>query len=157
MRELSTTQYLDKILPILSVVKDDKTQLAKILAFLEQEIIPEIEQEEDATIPEKYTSLVHCIAQDLETGMTCHFNLDTLETEALPESISEYEDITGFDIEIQHTEWDNAITIEPMESSQAFKTTERFAQQLDNNKVKAGYSTFSNNANHLHISTELAP
>jgi len=37
-------RLLDQILPILSAVRDDKEKLQRILAFLESEILPEIQE-----------------------------------------------------------------------------------------------------------------
>ena len=51
---MSPDSLRDKILPILSAIKNDKEKLSRILTFLESEILPEIENDDEIEIPEKY-------------------------------------------------------------------------------------------------------
>ncbi len=130
--------YLDKILPILSSVKDDEEKLAKILSFLEAEILPEIEEEDDTIeIPEKFEAVVDDIAQGLEASMVCHLNLMTLEVEELPKNYLDeilIEDEEGF--EIKHTEWEHVLSFEPLDSSEGFRMMVNFARQIDNDQIR---------------------
>lgn len=133
----------DKIRQILSLVGNDEEKLSRILSFLESEILPEIEEkEEEIIIPEKYEKVVKDIAGTLQLGslrMTCYLNVDTLETEDLPEGY-EYGDWFGEKDENgdpvpEHTKWNNYITFEPLDSRESFRIMADFAEQLDNTKV----------------------
>lgn len=88
----------DKIRQSLSLVGDDKEKLSRILSFPGSEILPGTEEKEDEIIiPEKYEKVVKDIAGTLQLGsprMTCYLNVDTLETEDLPEGY-EYGDWFG--------------------------------------------------------------
>lgn len=138
---------LDQILPILSAVREDKEKLERILAFLESEILPEIEDDSDAIkIPEKYEALVRRIGQSLQVGMHCFLNLDTLEFEEIPEHLLEemwaYLDDEDEDkekdetMELKHINWEHVLRLEPLQSSESFRIMEKFAGQLDNAKVQ---------------------
>jgi hypothetical protein len=79
---MSPRALLDKILSILSAVRNDKEKLARILTFLESEILPVIEGSNNKIeIPSKYEALVHTIADNISAGLICHLNMDTLEVE----------------------------------------------------------------------------
>ena len=138
---MKTDKLLNAILPILHSVKEDEKALQKILDFLEDEIIISVENE--VRLPEKYNRAVKEIADNLNAGMVCFLNPDTLETDEPPqEFISEpfnYEMETGMTLEDfnpKYTEWDKYITIEPMPSNESFEIMENFANQLENSKVK---------------------
>ncbi len=129
---------LDRILPILSLVRDDKEKLEKILHFLETEILPEVEEENSRiTIPEAYERIVRDIAERISCGLVCYLNMDTLEMEDYPEHTDpdEWEDMTGEKFEPQYEKWENVLTFEPLPSSAGFRIMENFAEQLDNVKV----------------------
>ncbi|MCC6287458.1 MAG: hypothetical protein IT249_06200 [Chitinophagaceae bacterium] len=130
---------LNQILPILSAVRDDKEKLERILAFLESEILPEVESKDDVIkIPEKYEALVSGIAQHISFGQICHLNMDTLELEDYPASIDieEWEDMTGEEFAPKYLQWQNVLSFEPMDSSESFRIMEGFAGQLNNNKMQ---------------------
>ncbi len=134
---------MDDILAVLQKVKKDQHQLGKIYAFLKSEILPETEEkEEEIIVPKKYEKVVKDIAGMLQFGslrMTCYLNLDTLETEHLPEGY-EYGDWLGETDENgdpvpQHTKWENYLTFEPLDSRESFQIMADFAEQLGNRKV----------------------
>ncbi len=132
---------LDQILPILSAVRNDKEKLARILAFLESEILPEIEEEDnEIKIPGKYEALVHTIADSISAGFTCHLNMDSLEVEDYPANVNpeEWEASTGeiFVAGSKHLEWQNLLSFEPLDSRDSFRIMENFVEQLDNDKVQ---------------------
>lgn len=133
----------DKIRQSLSLVGDDEEKLSRILSFPGSEILPGTEEKEDEIIiPEKYEKVVKDIAGRLQLGsprMTYYLNVDTLDTENLPESY-EYCDWLGETDENgdpvpEHTKWDNYITFEPPDSRESFRIMADFAKQLDNTKV----------------------
>ena len=110
---------LDKNLSILSAVREDKEKLERILEFLESQILPEIEEDNDKIeIPKKYEALVHTIADRVSAGQVCQLNMDTLEIEDYPANIDadEWEAATGEKFEPKYPEWKNVLSFEPMES-----------------------------------------
>ena len=133
---------LDQILPILSAVRNDKEKLTRILTFLESEILPQIEEEEDneIKIPDKYEALVHTIADNIFAGLICHLNMDTLELENYPANVDpeEWEASTGeiFVAGSKHLERQNLLSFEPLDSPDSFRIMENFVEQLDNDKVQ---------------------
>lgn len=136
---MSSYSSLDKILAILSGVKNEEEKLKRILSFLESEILPEIEhQKNEIKIPKKYEALVHMIAEAISTGSICHLSLDTLEVEDYDSKIDpeDWEAVTGEKFEFKYLHWKNVLTFEPFESSDAFRLMEDFAAQVENIKVQ---------------------
>lgn len=150
---MSPHPLVDKILPILSAVRDDKEKLQRILHFLETEILPELEEEDDSiAIPPKFEALVRDIAQNISCGLICHLNMDTLETEEYPQNSEmdfwiDDEDEEGDEEDDEDEEdgeedmpkylqWKKVLSFEPLESSESFRIMENFARQLDNAKAQ---------------------
>jgi len=129
---------LSRILGILSLIKEDSVMLSKVCAFLEAEIVPELEKEDTIVIPEKYEALVNGIAQSLQIGFICYLNMDSLEVEEIhQDSLDAYRG--GMDeeeVSYKHLTWENKLEFEPLHSSEAFRIMEDFASQLDNLKVR---------------------
>lgn len=137
---MSTKNYLDQILSILSTIKDDKEKLEKVLTFLETEIYSPLENEDNNTIqiPNKFGPLINNIAQFLEMGHICYLNPDTLELEDIPKDLNNYDEELFAEWDLQHNNWENVLTIEPLESFESFKIMEGFVFQLQDSKEK-GY------------------
>lgn len=135
---MSPDSLRDKILPILSAIKNDKEKLSRILTFLESEILPEIENDDEIEIPEKYETVVHSIADRISAGQICHLNMDTLEVEDFPANMDEeeWEAVTGEKPEFEHLQWKNILTFEPLQSSESFRIMENFVRQIDNDKIQ---------------------
>lgn len=136
---MSPHYYLDKILPILSAVRDDTAQLAKILSFLETEILPRIEDDAPIKIPEKFEAKVRAIAQGISAGFVCYLNLETLELEEIPEAdrwrlVDDPEVDEAFPV--KHREWAQVQQFAPLPSRESFQIMEDFAAQLSNTKVQ---------------------
>ena len=117
---MNTNQLQGEILAIIKTVFEDKKALQKIHAFLLSEIYEEPEPEE---IPKKYKEVISKTADSLLAGLICYFNPDTLEVEDIPKELAydpeEFEMMTGETFEsagLKHENWQNCITIEPMES-----------------------------------------
>lgn len=83
---MNAQQLLNEILPILHSVKEDKEKLQKILDFLLEEIYKEPEEQE-IEISEKYRELVHSVAENIDCGLVCFINPETLEVEDIPKSM----------------------------------------------------------------------
>lgn len=73
----------------------------------------------------------------------CYINPDTLEVEWIPASMLEDplafdfdDDDPENDMELKSTKWERRITIEPMESHEAFKIMERFIDNVDDDKIQ---------------------
>ena len=101
---ISPQSLLDKILQLLSAVRNDNEKLSRILTFLESEILPEKENDDDIKIPKKYEAVVHSIADNISAGLVCCLNMDTLEVEDYPANIEgeEWEVTTGEKFEFKH-------------------------------------------------------
>jgi len=147
---MKADKILDEVLQIIRTVKDDEKALQKILDFLEEEII--LSFEGDVKLPEKYNRVVKEIADNINAGLVCFLNPDTLDTDELPqEFVTEpfnYEMETGMtmdDFNPKYTEWEKCITIEPMPANDSFGIMEKFANQLDNSKLKTHLLTVLNN------------
>jgi hypothetical protein len=81
--------------------------------------------------------VVSTIADSLLAGLICYFNPDTLEIEDIPKELAydaeEFELMTGEPFEsagLKHENWQNCITIEPMESHDSFKIMECFIDEV---------------------------
>ncbi len=138
---MNPQQLLNEILPILHSVKEDKIKLERILRFLEDEIYEEASASE---IPKKYRKRVSEIAGSIDAGLYCFVNADTLEIEDVPEHMltddpEEFEMITGESLEetdFKHTNWENFITVEPLQSGESFRIMEGFADQVGDSKLQ---------------------
>jgi len=147
---MKADKILDEVLQIIRSVKEDEKALQKILDFLEEEII--LSYEGDVKLPEKYSRVVKEIADNINAGLVCFLNPDTLETDELPqEFVTEpfnYEMETGMtmeDFNPKYTEWDKCITIQPLPANDSFEIMEKFTAQLDNSKLKTHLLTVLNN------------
>lgn len=131
---MNKNQLQNEILAIIRTVFDDKKALEKIHAFLIAEIYEEPEPEK---IPTKYKKVVSEIADGLSAGLICFFNPDTFEVEDIPKELAydpeEFEMMTGETFEsagLKHENWENCVTIEPMESHDLFKIMEYFVDEV---------------------------
>jgi hypothetical protein len=142
---MNAQQLLNEILPILHSVKEDKEKLQKILDFLLEEIYAETEEEE-IEIPEKYKELVHNVAENIDCGLVCFINPETLELEEIPKGMldgfsdfslnPELDDEDDDEQKFLHEEWESCIIIEPRESSESFKIMERFVDKVNDKNLK---------------------
>jgi hypothetical protein len=147
---MNAQQLLNEILSILHSVKEDKEKLQKILDFLLEEIFEEPEENEPE-IPEKFRKLVHDVAENIDCGLVCFINPETLEVEEIPKEMVdglsyfsinpefEEEDEDDEDEDEQkflHEDWKNCITVEPRESSESFKIMERFVDEVNDKSLK---------------------
>jgi hypothetical protein len=128
-------ELLNQILGILSIVKENHEKLQKILLFLEDEIYKEPEEPE---VPEKYIKVIPGIADSIDGGFVCFLNSVTHETEDIPEMMlndpEEFEMLTGESLEtsgLKYMKWGNYIQFDPLESHEAFKIMEQFADKLN--------------------------
>jgi len=133
-------ELLDEILLIIRSVKDDKDKLEQILFYLNNEVLEEPEQVE---LPEKYKKIVPEIAENIDCGLICYLNMDTLEIEDVPENLindpDEYELITGesFDsLELKHLDWENFIKFKPLEPYESFEIMKYFTENMEDTKLQ---------------------
>ena len=131
---MNRSQLQGEILAIIKRVFEDKEELQKIHTFLMDEIYQEPEQEQ---IPDKFKQVVAKIADCLLAGLICFFNPDTFEVEDIPKELAydpeEFEMMTGETFEsagLKHENWQNCLTIEPMESHDSFKIMEYFVDEV---------------------------
>ena len=83
------------------------------------------------------TKIIKEIAENIDCGMVCFINTDTLETENAPQTFiedpEEFEMITGMtaeDMKLKYLDWENYITVIPLESYEAFKIMEYFVDTV---------------------------
>jgi hypothetical protein len=144
---METIKPLDEILQILYSVKEDKVKLEKILQFLKDEIIEDVEDVEDSFdegLDEEIEELVPRIAEIIDSGLICFLNRDTLEIEEVSKTFvedpEEFEALTGETAEslnLKYIGWDNYLTIEPLESHESFQIMEEFAENVEDKKLKS--------------------
>jgi len=142
---MNPQQLLNEILPILHSVKEDKEKLQKILDFLLEEIYTEPEEEE-IEIPEKYKKLVHDVAENIDCGLVCFINPETLEVEEIPKGMvdgfsdfslnSELDDEEDDEQKFLHEDWESCISVEPRESNESFKIMEKFVDEANDKNLK---------------------
>jgi hypothetical protein len=146
---MNAQQLLNEILPILHSVKEDKEKLQKILDFLLEDIYEEPDETEPE-IPEKYRQLVHTVAENIDCGLVCFINPETLEVEEIPKGMvdgfsdfsinrefgDEDEDEDEDEQKFLHEDWETYITVEPRESSESFRIMERFVDEVNDKNLK---------------------
>jgi hypothetical protein len=139
---MKTQEILDEILRILSTIKEDQGKLQEILSFLENEFC-ELDETPDMELPEKYQGAIKEIAESIDSGLVCFLNLDTAETEEFPQEMledpEEFEAMTGqsFDgLNFKHTNWENCVSFEPLESFESFEIMREFTDLLEDKWLK---------------------
>lgn len=134
---MNRNELLDSVLGMLRLIHDDEEKLQLVHDFMLDEII-----EEDFTeveIPEKYKSLVHCIAENIDCGMICFVNPQTLECIQIPKDANEY---YGFDdnpfqeARDQIDKWEKFIQFEPLSSREGYQIMSAFADRLPEGRFK---------------------
>ena len=153
---MNAQQLLNEILPILHSVKEDKEKLQKILDFLFEEIYEEPEENEPE-IPEKYRELIHTVAENIDCGLVCFINPETLEVEEIPKGMldgfSDFsinrkfgdEDEDEDEQKFLHEDWETYITVEPRESGDSFKIMEKFVDEVNDKNLKSKLINALNN------------
>lgn len=133
---MNSQQLLDEILGLLRTVKDDKAELQKILDFLQNEILIE-EEDDEIEIPAKFQPFLKTIADNIDAGLVCYLNPDTLEIEDIPQEFADdYEEmeittgVSADELNLKHSEWENCIEFRPLESRESFKIMENFSTQV---------------------------
>ena len=138
---------LDQILGIIRSVMDDEEKLARILAFLENEIYEE-EEFEEIEVPEKFKPYVAEIAGNIDAGLVCFFNPETLEIDSYPRDLlyevdlfeDEPEEVKKrlqelYDWEeVKVLDWDKYFEFSPPDSNEGFRIMEAFAERLKENE-----------------------
>jgi len=151
---MNAQQLLNEILPILHSVKEDKEKLQQILDFLLEEIYTEPEEEE-IKVPEKYRELVHKVAENIDCGLVCFINPETLEVEEIPKGMldgfsdfslnSELDDEDDDEQKFLHKDWAACISVEPRESHESFKIMEKFVDEVNDKNLKSKLINALNN------------
>jgi hypothetical protein len=143
---MNAQHLLNEILPILHSVKEDKEKLQKILDFLLGEIYEEPDETEPE-IPEKYRELVHTVAENIDCGLVCFINPETLEVEEIPKGMVDGFSDFSINPEIEdeddedeqkflHEDWETYITVEPRESHESFEIMEKFVEEVNDKTLK---------------------
>ncbi len=85
-------------------------------------------------VPKK---IIKEIAENIDCGMVCFINTDTLETENASQTFiedpEEFEMMTGMtaeDMKLKYLDWENYITVNPLESYESFKIMENFVDTV---------------------------
>lgn len=137
---MNNDQILNQILSILHSVKEDKTRLEKILAFLVDEIYEE--PGDETFIPEKYQTLIRHVADSIDAGLICFINPETFEVEEAPQGLidpEEFEMTTGekWDDSFKHKDWSKCITVEPPESGDSFNIMAQFTNEVADKRLQS--------------------
>ncbi|MDY9918670.1 MAG: UPF0158 family protein [Proteiniphilum sp.] len=177
---MSTEQLLNECLVILRSIKDDKKSLEKLLGFMEEEFVEhnkiDLSKMPDykLQVPLKYRNLISEVAGNMSAGLISFVNTETLEVEGVPKEIysdlpleeddEEYEeemtDTDTYSDEIfSFRKWKDFITIESLESSEAYRIMEYFVDNLPKGHAKNilnntinGKKPFANFNNFIHQS-----
>ena len=149
---MKADKLLEEILLILREVNQDEKELQKILDFLQENVIISDEEECEVQLPKKFNKIVKEIASSIDAGMVCYLNPDTLEIDEFPRELLSnsylYEMNTGISIDelnLKYTKWEKYITIEPLETNESFRIMEKYAEQLDNSRLKTQLINALNN------------
>ena len=172
---MSTEQLLNECLAILQSIKDDRQSLEKLLGFMEEEFVEnnEINLSEipdyKLQVPLKYRNLISEVAGNMSTGLISFVNTETLEVDGMPKEIypdllfdeedeEEKDDVYSDEI-FSLPKWKDYITIEPLESSEAYRIMEYFVDNLPKGNAKNmlnnainGKKPFANFNNFIHQS-----
>lgn len=145
------SELLDQILGIIENFKDDELKLQQILDYLETEVVDEdYNYNPMDELPEKYRSVVNEIAQQMDMGLICYLNPETIELSTIPLEI--YYDVDKCrDAEemkqkldevyswqsVEFLDWDKPIEFRPFPSNESFRIMEKFAHSLpDDEKIR---------------------
>ena len=141
---MKTDKLLQEIMQIIHEVKDDEKELQRILDFLHEDMNNPLEEEPEEQLPEKYNGVVKEVAGSIDAGFVCFLNTDTLEIDEFPRELLSnsylYTMNTGVSLDelnLKYTQWENYITIEPLEGNESFRIMEKYAEQLDNARLRA--------------------
>jgi len=141
---MKTDKLLQEIMHIIHEVKDDEKELQRILDFLHEDMNNPLEDEQEEQLPEKYNAVVKDVAGSIDAGFVCFLNTDTLEIDEFPRELLSnsylYTMNTGVSLDelnLKYTQWENYITIEPLEGNESFRIMEKYAEQLDNARLRA--------------------
>jgi len=141
---MKAPKLLEEILQIIHEVKDDEKELQRILDFLHEDMNNPLEDEPAEQLPEKYNGVVKEVASSIDAGFVCFLNTDTLEIDEFPRELLSnsylYTMNTGVSLDelnLKYTQWENYITIEPLEANESFRIMEKFAEQVDNSRLRA--------------------
>ena len=141
---MKADKLLQEILQIIHEVKDDEKELQRILDFLHEDMNNPLEDEPEEQLPEKYDAVVKDVAGSIDAGFVCFLNTDTLEIDEFPRELLSnsylYTMNTGVSLDklnLKYTQWENYITIEPLEGNESFRIMEKYAEQLDNARLRA--------------------
>lgn len=81
--------------------------------------------------------LISKVTESIDCGLICFINTETFEMEDVPgqliEDPEEYEALTGTTeemMDLKHRQWEQVISIEPMDSGESFRIMEDFAQSI---------------------------
>lgn len=179
---MSTEQLLNDCLAILQSIKDDKQSLEKLFAFMEEEFVENDEislsdmPDYKLQVPLKYRTMISKVAENMSAGLVSFVNTETLEVKDMPKEI--YSDLLFEEEDDEENEeseksvknaytdeiftlpkWKDYITIEPLESSEAYHIMEDFVDNLPGGKEKNilsnainGKKPFANFNNLIHQS-----
>jgi len=138
---MNVNQILDEILAMLYKVKESKDDLQKIHDFMSENIFIE-EEEDDLVIPEQYKKAVAEIADNIQCGFICQVNKKTVEIISIRrENSYEFGDYDEEEEEEEETaenniNWEDIVTISPLESHESFRIMENFVLSLNECRLK---------------------
>lgn len=124
---------------MLRQVKESKEDLQKIHDFMSENIFVE-EEEEDLLIPEKQKKAVAEIADNIQCGFICQVNKKTIEIVSIRRENSyefgDYNKEEEEETDEDNLNWEDTITISPLESHESFRIMENFVLSLNESWLK---------------------
>lgn len=162
---MSAQQTFDQVLAILYKIKEDDEKLTRLFEFMVEEFLEADDENQEERnhlelIPEKYRDIVKEIADNMSANLISYFNPDTQEIEFIPKDVlyggfDEFED----SFPLTNEEWDNCITIEPLDSRESYEIMESFVNHLKDKKEASklsqalnGRKPFANFNHQIHNS-----
>ncbi len=139
---METENLYNDILGMLSIIKDDKNKLTKVLTCIENEVLDQDMNPKEVRLPEKYKEILDQVAEEMDAGFVTFFNPDTLELEVMtnPDLYSrevygeQHEDRLD-DFEMSYYNWDRMVKFEPFSNNEIYSMMEDFVNELDNEKL----------------------
>ncbi len=98
---------------------------------------------DELELPHRFNVLIPQIAQNIDAGLVCFLNPETLEMEDIPQKMwndpDEFYALTGVSAKnepYKHDSWDDYWTFEPLESLEAFRIMENFAGNMPDKRFR---------------------
>lgn len=144
LKSLTKEQVIDLVLQVYDNVESARE-------FIEYSFNSDKDEEfEEPELPEKFKPLICEIAENIDSGLVCFLNPNTLEIDSYPSDLLEevnlfdgkpkkvrktMKELYGVD-NVRVLDWDNYFEFSPSDSYEGFRIMEAFTQQLNEGKLQ---------------------